>query len=134
KSTSRDEFGVDAYLRDALMARRNNSIEDLTATVTAAVAYSVIRAYNRFVKPQFKVARVIVSGGGAANKALMKHLKKGLNETVIRTADHYGLPYASLDAIAYAVLANETLCGLAANVPQATGARHPVLLGKITPA
>ncbi|GMU92542.1 MAG: anhydro-N-acetylmuramic acid kinase [Candidatus Hydrogenedentota bacterium] len=134
KSTSRDEFGPEVYLRDALAGRKDHSFEDLMATVTSAVSYCIVRAYNRFVKPQFSISRVILSGGGVQNQALLQRIKNGLPDVTIRLSDEYGLPAQAVDAIGAAVLGNETFCGTPCNVPHATGAQHPVVLGKITPA
>jgi anhydro-N-acetylmuramic acid kinase len=135
KSASREDFGPEVYLRDALHARKDeNPAEDILATVTAAVAFSVTRAYTRFVKPHHEVARVILTGGGAHNKTLVNRLRESLPETAVRTSDHYGLPPAALDAMRAALLGNETLLGRPGNVPHATGASRPVILGAITPA
>jgi anhydro-N-acetylmuramic acid kinase len=134
KSTGREAFGPETYLRDALAGRKDHSLEDLVATVTAAVGYSIIRAYNRFVKPQYELARLIVSGGGTSNRTLLRHIRKGLPGTMLRISDDYGLPHQALDACSMAILGNETICGKSANVPLATGARHAVVLGKITPS
>lgn len=134
KSTGREEFGVETYLRDAIAARRENySLEDLVATVTAAVAQSIIRAHERFIAPKHSIARLIISGGGAHNKTLVKLLKDGFPNTVVRISDEYKLPADAKEAVAFALLGNETLCGSPANIPGATGAAHPVILGKITP-
>ncbi|MBN2309724.1 MAG: anhydro-N-acetylmuramic acid kinase [Candidatus Hydrogenedentes bacterium] len=134
KGTGREEFGADLYLRDALAGRRSHSLYDLMATVTTSVAYNVVRAYNRFVKPRFDVTRLIVTGGGAANKTLCHHIKSGIPDAVFRVSAEYGLPPKAFDACATAILGNETICGNPANLPQATGARYPVILGTITPA
>ncbi len=133
KSTSRDEFGAEVYLRDALAGRRDRPLQDLIATVTSAVAFSIIRAYTRFIKPTFQVARLIVSGGGANNKTLVKHIRQGMSEVVLRRADEYGLPCSELDALLIAILGNETLCDNASNLPQVSGARRALILGQITP-
>ena len=133
KSTGREEFGAEVYLRDALAARKDHPFDDHIATVTTAVAYSIIRAYNRFVHPQYDVSRLIVSGGGAMNQTLIRYLKQGLPNIKVRTSDEYGIPHHAREAIAFAILGNETICGTPANVPHATGARHSVILGKITP-
>lgn len=133
KSAGRDDFSPENYLRDALMSRKNHSLEDLVATVTAAVAFCVVRAYNRFVMPQHDVSRLIVSGPGAVNTALMAHLKIGLPDTVVRTSDAYGIPHRARKAIAIAILGNEFVCQQPANVPHATGAAHPAILGRISP-
>lgn len=133
KTTSREEFSMDNYLRDALGARRDHSLEDLMATLTAAVAFSIIRAYSRFIKPQYQIARIILSGGGAMNKTLRRQIKKGIPEPVHRISDDYKLPHDAYDAMTVAILGNETLLGKPGNAPHATGARAPVILGKISP-
>jgi len=133
KSTGRETFGMDPYLRDALISRREHSYEDLVATVTTAVAQSIITAYERFVKPEYEVQHLIVGGGGVSNKRLIRLLQKGLPDLQIFTSDQYGIPHAAREALAFAILGNEAVCGTPANIPQATGARHPVVLGKFTP-
>lgn len=134
KCTSREEFGPEVYLRDALAGRKDHSFEDLLATVTSAVSYCIVRAFNRFVKPQHNVARIILSGGGVANQALLTRIKNGLSDITIRMSDEYGLPHNAVEAVGAAILGNETFCGTPCNVPHATGARDAVVLGRITPA
>jgi anhydro-N-acetylmuramic acid kinase len=132
KSTGAEEFGVDVYLRDAFNNRRHHPFEDLIATVTAAVARSIVRAFNDFVRP-YGVAHVIISGGGARNKTLVNLIAQGLLDITVRTSEYYGIPANMKEAVAFAILGNETVCGMPANVPRATGATHAVILGKITP-
>lgn len=134
KSTGREEFGAEVYLRDALGSRKDLRYEDLVATVTSAVATSIVGAFDRFIRGEYGVSRIIVSGGGARNSTLMKMLQKGIPDVMVRTSDQYGISSKAREAIAFAVLGNETLCGTPSNVPQATGASHSVVLGKITPA
>ncbi len=134
KSTGREEFGTEVYLRDALASRRElNTYEDLIATITTAVARSIVESYNRFIKPEYELDHMIVAGGGARNETLMALLRRMLTGFKVFTSDQYGIPHGAREAIAFAILGNETVCGTPANVPQATGARHPAVLGKITP-
>jgi anhydro-N-acetylmuramic acid kinase len=133
KSASAGEFDPETYLRDALASRKEHGMEDLLTTCTAAVAYGVMRAYNRFVDPRFDVSRLIVVGGGSANKALIGQVRKALPDVATRTSDEYKLPVLSVGSIAAAILGNETICMTPANMPQATGARRPAVLGSITP-
>lgn len=133
KSTGREEFGPELYLRDALANRKDHAHEDLVATVTAAVAQSIVGAFARFIEPYHDIARIVVSGGGAYNETLLGMIEQGLPNIAIRTSSQYGIPSDAKEAVAFAILGNETICGTPANVPQATGARHPVILGKITP-
>ncbi len=134
KSTGREEFGAEVYLRDALTSRREHTTEDLVATVTMAVAKSIVEAYHRFIRPQYKVDALIIGGGGAKNRSLLSMIQKGVANVPVFTTDQYGIPHGAREAIAFAVLGNETICGTPSNVPQATGAERAVVLGKITPA
>ncbi len=133
KSTGREDFGPEVYLRDAIASRRDRKPEDIIATVTTAVAYSIVRAFNRFVKPNYEVTRFIIGGGGAHNSTLLKRIKAGLPGLTVRLTDSYGIPADAREAVAFAILGNETICGTPSNVPQATGASHACVLGKITP-
>ncbi len=133
KSTGRERFGVDAYLRDALANRREHPYEDLISTVTQATVQSITDAYKTYVAPKYEVTHMIVSGGGAMNNTLMTRINEALPDVKIYISDRVGISYDAREAIAFAILGNETICGTPANVPQATGASEPVVLGKITP-
>lgn len=133
KSASRDEFGFEAYLRDALAARTDHSLNDLMTTLTTAVSYSIIRSFNRFVKSQYDVSRVVLTGEGAHNATIVDQLKKGLPpNAVVRTSDEYNVPPDAWAAMAVAILGNEAIFETPANIPGATGSKHPVVLGKFT--
>jgi anhydro-N-acetylmuramic acid kinase len=67
------------------------------------------------------------------NPQLMHHLRELLAPVPIRTHEDFGIAGDSREALSWAVLANETLAGNPANVPQVTGARRRVVLGKIIP-
>lgn len=134
KSTGRDEFGMQIYLRDALAARSDHSLEDLIATVTEAVARSIVEAYDRFIRPENPAEHIIVGGGGAYNMTLLERLRVGFGDAQVFTSDQYGVPTDAREAIAFAILGNECIMGTPANVPRATGAERRVILGKITPA
>ncbi|HUW60443.1 MAG TPA: anhydro-N-acetylmuramic acid kinase [Candidatus Bathyarchaeia archaeon] len=134
KSTGREEFGSEVYLRDALASRKEYGYEDLIGTVTTAVCFSIVRAFNWYIKPRVDIDRIIVSGGGAYNQTLIHWIQRALPEVKIRMSDRYGIPSNAREAVAFAILGNETICGTLANVPNATGASHPVILGKITPS
>ena len=121
-------------MRDALASRKEHSPEDLVATVTTATAKSIVEAYNRFLKPKYKIEHMVVGGGGVKNKALMSMIIKSLRDVQVYTMEQYGIPCNAREAMAFAILGNETLMNTAANVPQATGAEGPRVLGKITPA
>jgi anhydro-N-acetylmuramic acid kinase len=53
-------------------------------------------------------------------------------ELTVRTSDEFGLPAESKEAVAFAVLAFETWHRRPSNIPAATGAKRPAILGKIS--
>lgn len=134
KSTGREMFG-EAFLREVI--KRANSLgltrNDTVATLTAFTAESIADAIKRFVLPKFgQVDELIVSGGGANNPTLMAMLCERLPKVKIRRSDELGINADAKEAIAFAVLAHRTVMGLTGNVPSATGAKMPVILGSIT--
>ena len=74
-----------------------------------------------------------MSGGGVHNPVLFQFLKDYLGEISVRKVEEFGIPSDAKEALAFAILANETICGNPGNVPTATGARERVVLGKIIP-
>ena len=78
----------------------------------------------------------LVSGGGARNRTLMTMLEKSLSRfgCKIATTDQAGLPAEAKEAAAFALLAYETWHRRPSNVPAATGAKRPAILGDITHA
>lgn len=133
KSAGREQFGTEVYLCEVVAAQKHHSFGDLVATVTEAVGQSIVQAYNRFVQPRCKPERLILSGGGAFNRTLVRLLEQGLPDTPVHRSEEYGIPSDAREAVAFAILGNETVCNHPANVPSATGARRPVILGTITP-
>jgi anhydro-N-acetylmuramic acid kinase len=134
KSTGREMFG-EAFLREVI--KRANSLgltqNDTVATLTAFTAESIADAIKRFVLPKLgQVDELIVSGGGANNSTLMAMLHERLPKVKIRRSDELGINADAKEAIAFAVLAHRTVMGLTGNVPSATGAKMPVILGSIT--
>ncbi|HVY62397.1 MAG TPA: anhydro-N-acetylmuramic acid kinase [Planctomycetota bacterium] len=132
KTTGREMFGrefsqklVDEYDPMRLL--------DLLATVVRFTADSIARAYRDFIFPRFKVDEVIVSGGGVHNLTLLGRLREALAPVPVRTLEDLGLSSDAKEAVAFAILANETIAGHPSNVPSATGALRPVVLGKIVP-
>ena len=62
----------------------------------------------------------------------MKFLREGFHPIPVKSVEDFGLMSDAKEAIAFAILANETIHGNPGNVPSATGADHPAVLGKIT--
>jgi anhydro-N-acetylmuramic acid kinase len=133
KTAGREQFGRE-YAAALLRRRGRTAKADLIATVTALTTRSIADALERFVLPRGKYRDYIVSGGGSRNKTLMSMLgaetaRLGLK---LRHSDEFGVPSQAKEAIAFAVLAYQTWRREPSNIPSATGARRPVILGKVS--
>lgn len=129
KSTGRERFGS-GFLTEHAQRVAPLSLEDGAATLAELTAASLCDAIAR---AGFAHARIIVSGGGAHNKTLMARIAARLPQARVETPDPVKIPPDAKEAIAFAVLGYETLRGRPANVPSATGASKPVVLGAIAP-
>jgi anhydro-N-acetylmuramic acid kinase len=131
KSTGREEFGepiVKKLLR--LIETKKEKIENIIATVSAFTAESIYLNYEKFIKP-YRVSRIIITGGGVKNNFIMKLLTQKFSPVPIYTFEDFGLNSDSTEAVAFALLAYLTYYGLPGNIPSATGARRPAVLGKV---
>jgi anhydro-N-acetylmuramic acid kinase len=134
KSTGREEFGVNYaewLLEVAELAQI--SVIDMIASATLFTAASIADAIRRFVFPRGAVDEVIIGGGGAHNPTLLALLSQRLPGIPLRRHEEFGIPGDAKEALAFALLGHATLCGAPGNIPAATGASHPVVLGSITP-
>jgi anhydro-N-acetylmuramic acid kinase len=127
KSTGRETFGA-AFVRP-LLDRFAGQEADLLATLTRFVAEAVADGLRRHV-PQ-RIDEVLASGGGARNRTLMGALGEALAPVPVRSLEEFGMDPEAKEAVAFAVLANETLFGRPGNLPASTGAAGPRVLGKI---
>lgn len=107
--------------------------EDLLATATALTARSIARSIELIGKPG-KFHDFFVSGGGAKNPTLMRMITEALAQMKLRvqTTDQQGLPGEAKEAVAFAVLAYQTWHRAPSNIPSATGASCPAILGKVS--
>jgi anhydro-N-acetylmuramic acid kinase len=132
KTTGREDFGAHFTRRLVDEARALGiSDTDLVATVTAYTAECIYENYKRFILPIYDVSEVLICGGGVHNQTLMRFLRERLLPINVGIVDDYGLSSDAKEAIAFAVLANETIHGNYGNVQNATGASKRVILGKI---
>lgn len=132
KTAGREQFGR-AYAEKILTwgKRHHASTEDLVRTATVFTSLSIADAVRRFVLPRARMDELIVAGGGARNPLLMAQLAASLPEIEIVPASEFGIPPEAKEAFAFAVLAYEAYHGRANTLPSATGARHPVVMGKL---
>jgi anhydro-N-acetylmuramic acid kinase len=125
KSAGREQYGAEFV---AGLKQTELPLPDLIATATVLTAATIATAAMPFGPTE-----LIVSGGGAKNPQLLAYLAAFLPDVAIATSADYGVAIDAKEAIAFAVLAYETWRRRPSNLPSATGARHAVLLGKITP-
>jgi anhydro-N-acetylmuramic acid kinase len=110
--------------------RLSLSQEDIVATLTAYTARSIAASIRDFC-PE-RIDKLVVGGGGSRNQTLLSFLRKELAPCPILIQEDIGLDSDSKEAVAFAVLANEAVEGLANSLPRVTGARHPVVMGKVS--
>jgi len=131
KTAGREQYGAE-YVRSFLAhpLAKNTAPENLVRTATVLTALSILDATHRFI-PRNAIRELIVSGGGARNPLLMAQLESGLSGIRLRRSGELGISEDAKEAFAFAVLAYQTLHKRPANLPAATGARRPAVLGKV---
>ena len=106
--------------------------EDIIATAVSLTARSVADSYGRFIAEP--VSEVFLSGGGAKNPALVKAITEAVAPRTVSDFDETFFDGEAKEAVAFALLGYLHLEGRPGNVPTATGAAGPRILGKRTPA
>ena len=128
KSTGREYYGKE-YV-DALLARAEGlKPENILATACRFTAECIRVAIDRFCPAQPDY--LVIGGGGSRNPTLMRDIRAVLSVPVLVNED-LGYDSDAKEAVAFAVLANECVHGSTNNMPSVTGARHPVVMGKIS--
>ncbi|MBI4909745.1 MAG: anhydro-N-acetylmuramic acid kinase [Acidobacteria bacterium] len=127
KSAGREQYGTEFIAR---LHASGLPAEDLIATATALTARTIADAVRRVAVP---VHDVVAAGGGVHNAFLMHLLQAELPDLEVQSSATFGIDPDAKEAIAFAILAHETFHGRPSNMPRATGARHRVILGKISP-
>jgi len=144
RTAGREEFGRE-FVRDFLRRCGRARKEDVVATATALTARSISEAIKAFVLAAGRrqdsrrdagatFSDYVISGGGAKNRTLVAMLRAQLEPLglTLRSSDEFGLPSAAKEAVAFALLAYETWHRRPSNLPAATGAHQPAILGKIS--
>jgi anhydro-N-acetylmuramic acid kinase len=136
KTAGREEFGrefVQEFMKYCGRANKHNVV----ATATALTVRSIADALRRFVITRHtSFSEFIVSGGGANNPTLLAMLANELRPLglQIRSSDEFGVPSEAKEAMAFALLAYQTWHRQPSNIPSATGATRPAILGKTSHA
>jgi anhydro-N-acetylmuramic acid kinase len=145
KTAGREEFGKH-YALELLRLCRRADHHDVIATATALTARSIGIAVRNIVLPMdaanvlptsrwpSRYRQFVVSGGGTRNVTLMRMIREELAplKIQVRTSDEFGMPSTAKEAVAFALLAYQTWRHLPSNIPSATGANRPAILGKIS--
>ena len=127
KTTGPELFNL-TYVEEAQQRSNTSSISnnDLVCTLSAFTATTIAD----FISNRFKVndIKVFTSGGGAKNIYVIDHLKKALPKAVIAGTGSLGIDPDAKEAILFALLGNEAMCG----EPMAIGNNPAVLMGKFS--
>jgi len=141
KSTGRERFGIEFADRlIALVRGAGGSANDAVATATALTAETVARGIERWTPPPppspppSAAHELVISGGGARNPALVELLAARVRPRPVVPFDQLFFDGEAKEALAFAFLGFLTLAGKPSNLPAATGARGPRVLGSVTPA
>ncbi|HEY2857203.1 MAG TPA: anhydro-N-acetylmuramic acid kinase [Terracidiphilus sp.] len=137
RSAGREQFGREYSARFlASCVKLSRHAEDALATATALTAETIARSYVRFAHKAMrgKAVDYIVSGGGARNTTLMAMLASRLKPLGcdLSAIENFGMPAEAKEAAAFALLAWMTWHRIPGNLPAATGAKRPVILGQVT--
>lgn len=132
KTTGRELFGP-AYARAFMDRAREQGLgdADIVATATAFTARTIARGYRDFVFPRCAVGEVIITGGGAHNRTLLEMLSGLLPEQRVTNSRALGYDDDAKEAMIFAILGNDFMHGIANNLPSATGASRPTVMGKL---
>ncbi len=129
KSTGRELFSPE-YLESRLAECTDCNNYDILATLTEFTAQAIAQSYHDFL-PQFP-DEVLIGGGGGRNHYLMERLQDLLKPAIVMRTDDLGLNGDFKEAIAFALLAYLRINERCGNLPNVTGAKRSVLLGKVS--
>jgi anhydro-N-acetylmuramic acid kinase len=134
KTTGRERYGA-PYARALLERARSRglSLEDTLATALAITAESVAEAVQAATLTHGRIAEIVAGGGGTRNPVLMAEIARRLPDVRISTHEDYGISSQAKEAVSFAILAAAAVRGEPNTLPSCTGARRPVVMGKIVP-
>ena len=131
KTTGREKYDLSYQQKLYQKANSLGVMEyDLLATVTRYTAETIAYALRNHLPrlPQ----TLVLGGGGSYNQTLVSQIRELLPEVQVVCNEKLGWNGDAKEAVAFAILANETIHGQCNNAPAATGALHPVIMGKIS--
>jgi anhydro-N-acetylmuramic acid kinase len=110
KTTGPEVFN-EKYVENAIK-RYGNAIEndDLMATLARFSAETIAEAIQKAI-PKDVIFHIYMSGGGMHNPAIVRSLQELLPTHIFRTTDSLHISGDAKEAVLFAILANEALCG-----------------------
>ncbi|MEH7113808.1 anhydro-N-acetylmuramic acid kinase [Neobacillus niacini] len=130
KSTGRELFGHD-YAKRLWEESSHLTVEDRIATITELTARTLANGITHYIE-KGKIEEVLISGGGWHNKTLLKSLRTSLPPHIrMDSTEQVGLSGDAKEAIVFALLGYQCFMKRTNNLPAATGAKKPVIMGKI---
>ena len=132
KTTGREYFSKDYIEKVLSLKSAPQNPKDIIATLTALTAKTIADAYERFVYPKTSVSTVVLGGGGAYNPMIIQHLKDYLPKHIsLKTHEDFGISNNFKEVMAFALLGYCTYYKIPNNLPDCTGAKKELVLGKI---
>lgn len=131
KATGRELYGAQ-FVEAALITHPDIRPEDWLATATRYIAATIAVNFDQYVFPRCPAREIILSGGGAHNHTLRREIARLLPSCAVLTQEDLGWSSDAKEAVAFALMAHETMHKRPGNVPGATGASRRVTLGNIT--
>lgn len=131
KTTGRETYNQ-AYFHHVLQSAMQLGVSpaDFVCTLTRFTAECIRIGVTRFCPD--RISQLILGGGGSLNPVLVQHIRECLPDVQVLLNEDLGMDSNAKEAVAFAILANETIHGIANNACGATGASQPVVMGKIT--
>jgi anhydro-N-acetylmuramic acid kinase len=133
RSAGYDDFGPPLAARVAA-SFADLAPRDLLRTGVEFTALTLEEAYRDHVLPRHRGLRLVrATGGGVHNPTLMAAIRRRLDALGLGVEVPPAPWPDAKEAVAFALLADETARGRPGNLPRATGARRAVVLGKLSP-
>lgn len=131
KSTGREQFG-EAFTKQLLYDFGSVEPQDMICTLTHFTAITMANSYRDYILPKQDIDHIIVSGGGSKNTYLMELFQAELPHIRVMSSNQVGMNSDYKEALAFIILANETLHHQPSSVIGATGAKQSTILGQIS--
>ncbi len=128
KSTGREKLNLEWI--EKTIANTVYKNEDVQATLTELTAKTISQALATNASA---TSCVILCGGGTHNQFLVERLEQNAKHISFKSSAEYGLDPDTIEAMAFAWLAQQTLAGKPGNIPSVTGATGSRVLGCIYP-